>query len=94
MYHCCCNGRQRVIVSELDFSDGDGVVLVDNGNDAHVEELRECILSIEVLSTLNIRQYSMLFLFSYGLHRQYHSWSVEFGQLVDGDDRTSCPRDL
>lgn len=50
------DGGEGIIVSELDFGHGDGVVLVDDGNDAHFEELGERVLSIEVLGSLDKNQ--------------------------------------
>ena len=49
--HVCVDhgGRDRregIVVAKLNFRNGQGIVFVDNGNDTHVHELVECILSI------------------------------------------------
>ena len=49
MDHGCCDGAEGVVVAKLDFLDAESVVLVDDGDDAHVEEFDEGVLSIEVL---------------------------------------------
>lgn len=46
--HGSRNGRQGVVITELDFGDGQRVVLVDNGDDAHVQQRVECVLGIEI----------------------------------------------
>lgn len=50
--HGGCDGRQCVIVAKLDFGHGERVVLVDNGDDSHVEELVERVLRIEIPRSL------------------------------------------
>ena len=52
MNHSCCDRGEGVIVSKFDFSDGDGVVLIDDGDYTHFEEFGEGVLGIEVLCLL------------------------------------------
>jgi hypothetical protein len=52
MNHSCCDSRECVIVSKFDFSDGDGVVLIDDGDCTIFKEFGEGILGINVLCLL------------------------------------------
>lgn len=46
--HGGSDGGECVIVTKLDLRDGEGIVFVDNGDDAHVKKLVDGILSIDV----------------------------------------------
>lgn len=47
--HGGSDGGQGVVVAEFDLRYGEGVVFVDDGNDAHVEQFRKGVLSVHVL---------------------------------------------
>lgn len=49
------NGGKGVIVTELDFRHGEGIVFVDNGNNANVQQLVERILGVDVTGALQDR---------------------------------------
>src|SRR5947209_16083549 len=40
--------REAVVVAELQFSKGDGVVFIDDGDDTTLEQRDQCVASIEV----------------------------------------------
>lgn len=42
------NCREGIVVTKLDFRNGQGIVLIDNGDDAHVQERVECVLGVEI----------------------------------------------
>jgi len=46
--HGCRDGGEGVVVTKLDFGHGQRVVLVDDGDDAHVQELVDGPLRIEI----------------------------------------------
>lgn len=50
--HGCSDGREGIVVAKLDFRNRKGVVLIDDGNDAHVQQLIECVLGIQIPCTL------------------------------------------
>ncbi len=52
MNHGRGDGGEGVIVTELDFGDGKGIVLIDNGDDTNVQELIEGILSVDIAGAL------------------------------------------
>lgn len=52
MDHGSRDGGQGVVVAELDLGDGEGVVFVDDGDDAHLKELVDRVDRIEVLGSL------------------------------------------
>lgn len=52
MDHGGRDGGQGVVVAELDLGDGEGVVFVDDGDDAHLKELVDRVDRIEVLGSL------------------------------------------
>lgn len=52
MDHVGRDGAQRIVVSKFDFRYRDGIILIDNGYHSHRQELRECVLSIEIPLTL------------------------------------------
>ena len=47
--HGSSDGRKCVIITELDLGDGEGVIFVDDGNDAHRQGLGESVGGIDVL---------------------------------------------
>lgn len=49
LHHAGCDGAQGVVVAKFDFRDGQGVVLVDDGDDAHVEKFEEGVLCVLIL---------------------------------------------
>lgn len=55
MDHGRGDGGEGVIVTKLDFGDGKGVILIDNGDDANIQELIEGILSIDIAGALQGR---------------------------------------
>jgi len=48
VHHGGRDGRQCVIVAKLDFRYGQRIVFIDDGDDTHVKELMDSVLSIEV----------------------------------------------
>lgn len=48
VHHGGGDGGEGVVVAELDLGDGQRVVLVDDGDDSHVEELVDGVLGIEI----------------------------------------------
>lgn len=48
MGHGRGDGGQRVIVAKLDFGYGQRIVLIDDGDNAHVQQLLNGVLGIEV----------------------------------------------
>lgn len=52
LYHTRRDGTQCIVVSKLDLRDGQRVVLVDNGYDAHTQQLDEGVLRILILRAI------------------------------------------
>ena len=50
--HTRSYSTQRIVVTKLDFCDGQSIVLVHNRNDTHAQEFNECILRILVLCSV------------------------------------------
>ena len=48
MHHASGDSRQCIIVAKLDLRDGQCVILVDDRDHTHVEQLVECVLRIEI----------------------------------------------
>ena len=59
--HAGGDGRQGIVVAKLvdvqDFGDGDGVVLVDDGDDTEGEQSRECRCGVEISRALQVEHF-------------------------------------
>lgn len=52
--HPCGDSRERVVVSKSDLGDADGVVLVDDRDNVHLQQRVDSVARVEVLRSLYI----------------------------------------
>lgn len=104
--HGSCDGGKGIVVAEFDFLLDQNslqrvqtycyrkrIVLVDNRNHAHVEQLEKGVLSIDILRSLPNVSLVDHDASPQHLHRQYHSLSAISEQPVGVDEKRDCPRE-